>query len=343
MGRVAIYGASGRIGKLVTRRLFDDAWLGRLHPSWLVASGNREDFRYALTYDTDHGRYGPVLAPGEHESAGMVIRGQQVATYFVRDPARVPWEQHGPVDVVIDCTGTFKSKEKAQVFLDCGARRVLIPAPATGPADGSFVWDVNHKLLTPCMRFVSPTSCTTNGLAPPVLVLHEAFGIEQGTFVTVHAVTKDQELHDSRHRKDPRRGRSAMRNIIPTSTGAAGSIGLVIPELTGRLIGRSVRVPVLTGSLIELTVTLQQTVTVEDVANVLREAAVGSMQEVLSCMDDPIVSSDIIGDPHIAVVDMQLIKKVGSRTFMIAIWYDNEYAFANSLLRMAEHMARQMR
>jgi len=246
------------------------------------------------------------------------------------NPAALPWKDLG-IDVVLECTGKFTDRDKAACHLAAGARRVLVSAPAKG-ADATFVMGVNDSTYDPAKHtVVSIASCTTNCLAPVAAVLDKTFGIDRGFMTTVHAYTSDQRLQDSPH-KDLRRARSAALSMIPTSTGAAKAIGLVLPALQGRLDGVSVRVPVATGSVVDLTVNVSKPASVQSVNDAMREAAAGPLKGILQYNEDPIVSADIIGNPHSSIFDAPLTMVSGDRVVKVFSWYDNEWGFSNRMV-----------
>src|SRR5580704_14101914 len=289
--KVAINGF-GRIGRLVLRAMVES---GRddVVPVAINDLGSTEANAHLFLYDSVHGRF-----PGQLEVSGDTITIRYggrvwgpIKVSAERDPTKVPYQG---VDVALECTGIFTSKDQASALIRAGARKVLISAPGDG-VDATVVYGVNHKVITKDMTVVSNASCTTNCLAPMAKVLHESFGIEQGLMTTVHAYTNDQRVSDQLH-SDPHRARAAGINIIPTSTGAAKAVGLVLPELNGKLTGISLRVPVPAGSITDLVATLKKDVTVQDVNAAMKAAAAGPLKGILEYTEDPIVSSDVIGN-----------------------------------------------
>ena len=285
-----------------------------------------------LRYDSILGRY-----PGGVEVEGdtIVADGDQVKVLSERDPAQLPWGDLG-VDVVIESTGFFTKREDAAKHLEAGAKKVIISAPATEP-DVTVALGVNFDEAydADSHHVISNASCTTNCLAPLAKVLHEAFGIEQGLMTTIHAYTADQRLQDMPH-KDPRRSRAAALNLIPTTTGAAKAVGLVLPELNGKLNGFSMRAPVPTGSAVDLVFTTPNPVDADRVNAALKEAAEGSLQGILAYTEDPIVSSDIVGDPHSSIVDAPSTMVIGDgRMVKVISWYDNEWGYSNRCVELA--------
>jgi len=322
--RVGINGF-GRIGRLVLR-----AALKRDVGIEFAAVNDITDaatLAHLLTYDSVHGAWperftvrGSSLCVGKH-----AIRVLSEA-----NAANLPWKDLG-VDVVLECTGKFTERDKAAIHLAAGATRVLVSAPSKG-ADATFVLGVNERTFDPAKHhIVSIASCTTNCLAPVLSVLDQAFGIERGLMTTVHAFTSDQRLHDAPH-KDLRRARAASVSMIPTSTGAAKAIGLVITSLQGKLDGIAVRVPIADGSLVDVTVTTAKPVTAASINAAVKEAAEGPMLGILQYNEDPIVSQDIVGNPHSAVFDAPLTMVSGDRLAKVFAWYDNEWGFSNRMV-----------
>lgn len=286
-----------------------------------------------LKYDSVHGRY-----PGTVEvvDGDIVVDGDRFKVFSERDPGALPWGELG-VDVVIEATGVFNTHEAASKHITAGAGHVLVTAPM-GDADVSIVLGVNDDALDPEIhRIISNVSCTTNCVTPMAKVLHESFGIVQGMFTTVHAYTNDQSLSDVIH-KDPRRARAAAQNIIPTSTGAAVAVGKVMPELDGKLDAIALRVPVVNGSITDLVVTLSREVTLDEVNGVFREAASGELKGIMRYTEDPIVSSDIIGDPHSVIIDgdATIVSGVMVKVFG---WYDNEWGYSSRLVDLVNRLA----
>jgi glyceraldehyde 3-phosphate dehydrogenase len=285
-----------------------------------------------LKYDSILGRF-----PGEVEAGdgALVIDGNELKVLSERDPAALPWDELD-VDVVIESTGFFTKREDAAKHLEAGAKKVIISAPATEP-DVTVALGVNFdSAYDPASHHViSNASCTTNCLAPLAKVLHEAFGIEQGLMTTIHAYTADQRLQDMPH-KDPRRSRAAALNLIPTTTGAAKAVGLVLPELNGKLNGFSMRAPVPTGSAVDLVFTTPNPLEKEQINAALREAAEGPLKGILAYTEDPIVSTDIVGDPHSSIVDGQSTMVIGDgRMAKVISWYDNEWGYSNRCVELA--------
>jgi glyceraldehyde 3-phosphate dehydrogenase len=326
--RVAINGF-GRIGRLTFRNL-----VHRSDEFEVVAINDLTDnktLRTLLKYDSIHGRFDGDV---EYDDDNLIVAGKAIRALAERNPADLPWGDLG-VDIVVESTGIFTArggdgKAGYASHLDAGAKKVILSAPAKDGADLTVVLGVNEHLLTPEMKCVSNASCTTNCLAPVAKVLHEQYGIESGLMTTVHAYTNDQRMQDMPH-PDLYRARAGAQNIIPTSTGAAKAVGLVIPELDGKLTGIALRVPVPTGSVVDLTVNLGKATTAEAINNAIREAAEGPLKGILKYTEDPLVSTDIIGDPHSSIFAPDFTQVLGGEgTFAkVVSWYDNEWGYSN--------------
>lgn len=323
--RVAISGF-GRIGRNVLRAIVES---GR-NDIQVVAINDiapPEQLAHLFRYDSTHGRFnGQVKLDGDILDVGT----GPIKVLAVRNPAELPWGELG-IDVVMECTGLFTDKEKASAHLDAGAKRVLVSAPSKG-ADLTVVYGVNHQKLAPEHRVVSNASCTTNCLAPVAKVLHELCGIEQGFMTTVHAYTSDQRILDAPHR-DPRRARSAASSLIPTSTGAARAVGLVLPELNGKLDGTAVRVPTQNVSMIDLKFIPGRETTVDEINQAMERAAAQELKGVLAVNKEPLVSIDFNHDPHSSSFDATQTQIVDGRLVRVLSWYDNEWGFS---CRMAD-------
>jgi glyceraldehyde 3-phosphate dehydrogenase len=292
---------------------------------------------HLLKYDSIAGRLDATV---ELEGDRIIINGKPIKVLEERDPANLPWGELG-VDIVIESTGRFTKAEDARKHITAGAKKVIVSAPATGDNVSTLVLGVNEDTYdTTVHDIISNASCTTNCLAPLAKVFLDNFGIERGLMTTVHAYTADQNLQDGPH-SDLRRARAAAANIIPTSTGAAKALGLVIPELVGKLDGYALRVPVPTGSITDLTVTASRPVTVEEVNAAYKAAAEGPLKGILSYTEDPIVSSDIVGDPHSSIFDAGLTKVIGDQV-KVASWYDNEWGYSNRLVDITEFVAERL-
>ncbi len=319
--RVAINGF-GRIGRCVLRAAWDDPEIEFVHLNDLTSD---ESLAYLLGTDSVHGRFDQDV---EAVEGGIRIGDRVVATSAIRDPADLPWRAKD-VDVVLECTGLFRDRAKAELHRQAGARKVIISAPAKGAVDATVVVGVNSDELDPeTAHVVSNASCTTNCLAPVAKVLHESFGIRRGLMTTIHSYTMDQSLLDAPHKSDARRGRAAALNMVPTSTGAAKAVGMVLPALAGKLNGLSVRVPTPNASLVDLVCELNDKADAEAVNAALVEAATGPLKGILDARQAPIVSGDIIGDPHSSVADLALTSTIDDSLLKVLSWYDNEWGFS---------------
>ena len=285
-----------------------------------------ETLAHLLKYDSIMGRFNAEV---EVKEGALVVGGKEIKILAERDPQNLPWKDLG-VDVVLESTGFFTEGSKAKAHIEAGAKKVILSAPGKN-IDGTFVMGVNDDQYDAANHhIVSNASCTTNCLAPMAKVLNDAFGIKQGLMTTIHAYTADQRLQDAPHR-DLRRARAAAVNMVPTSTGAAAAVGLVLPELKGKLDGFAVRVPTITGSITDLTFTAEREVTVEEVNAAVKAAAEGPMKGIIKYNEDPIVSKDIEGEPISTVFDAPLTKVIGDQVKVIA-WYDNEYGYVSRLV-----------
>ena len=331
--RVGINGF-GRIGRNYFR-----AALAKGSDLEIVAVNDLTDnaaLAHLLKYDSITGR---LDASVELEGDTIVVGGKPIKVLEQRDPAALGWGDLG-VDVVIESTGRFTNAEDARKHIDAGAKKVLISAPAKGE-DATFVMGINHETYDPeNHHIISNASCTTNCLAPLAKVFNDKFGIERGLMTTVHAYTADQNLQDGPH-SDLRRARAAALNIVPTSTGAAKAIGLVLPELKGKLDGFALRVPVPTGSITDLTVVTNSTVSVDEINAAYKEAAEGYLNGYLKYTEDEIVSSDIVADPHSSIYDSGLTRVLGNEV-KISAWYDNEWGYSNRLVDLTEYVAERL-
>ncbi|MFI4884071.1 MAG: type I glyceraldehyde-3-phosphate dehydrogenase [Steroidobacterales bacterium] len=317
----------GRIGRNVLRAIYEGGRTGEVQIVALNDLGDAKTNAHLTQYDTVHGRF-----PGEVKVDGdsMVVNGDRIRVLAERDPAKLPWGALG-VDYVLECTGLFTSKAKAGAHLAGGAKKVVISAPGGEDVDATIVYGVNHQILSSRHTVISNASCTTNCLAPVAKVLHDAIGISAGIMTTIHSYTNDQVLTDVYH-KDLRRARSATMSQIPTKTGAAAAVGLVLPELKGRLDGFAVRVPTINVSLVDLTFTAKRETTVEEVNQALRSAAGGALRGVLAYNEAPLVSIDFNHDAHSSVFDATLTKVIGGTLVKACSWYDNEWGFSNRMI-----------
>jgi len=330
--RVAINGF-GRIGRNVFRII-----LKRADPDISVVAINDladdDILAYLLEYDSVMGPLGmdPVIEDGT-----MKVGGHEVMMLMERDPASLPWKELD-VDIVIESTGVFRDRAGLQKHLDAGAKRVILTVPAKDEIDEMVVLGVNDDRLDPSDLIVSNASCTTNCLAPMAKVLDDAFGIRRGIMTTVHAYTNDQRLADVPH-KDLRRSRAATENIIPTTTGAAKAVGKVLPKLEGKLDGMAMRVPVPDGSTVDLVVELERSVSAEEVNAAVKAAAEGRLKDIIEYSEDPLVSTDIIGNPHSSIFDAGSTQVLGGNLVKVLSWYDNEWGYSNRVVDLIQRMA----
>ena len=316
----------GRIGRNILRALYESKRNGEIQIVAVNDLGDAKTNAHLTRHDTAHGPFpGKVAVDGD----SMVVNGDRIRVLAERDPSKLPWGQLG-VDIVLESTGLFASKEKASKHLAGGAKKVVISAPADG-VDATIVYGVNHGVLKSDMTVISNASCTTNCLAPLVKPLHESIGLVAGIMTTIHAYTNDQVLTDVYH-SDLRRARSATMSMIPTKTGAAAAVGLVMPELKGKLDGFAVRVPTINVSLVDLTFTARRATTVEEVNGLLRAASTGALKGILDYTEEPLVSVDFNHNPASGTVDAPLTKVVGGTLVKVCAWYDNEWGFSNRML-----------
>ncbi len=324
--RIAINGY-GRIGRNILRAVFES---GRTDEFEIVAVNDLGDANtnaYLTQYDTVHGRFpGEVSVDGDH----LVVNGQRILVCAERDPANLPWEKLG-VDVVHESTGLFASKEKAGAHLRAGAKKVVISAPGAADVDATVVFGVNHQKLKASDTVISNASCTTNCLAPLVKPLHDRIGVERGLMTTIHAYTNDQVLSDVYH-SDLRRARSATQSMIPTTTGAAKAVGLVLPELDGKLDGFAVRVPTINVSMVDLTFTASRATDKDEIDAILRSASEQELKGILNFNDKPLVSVDFNHDPASSTYESALTKVIDGKLVKVVSWYDNEWGFSNRML-----------
>ena len=324
--KIAINGY-GRIGRNVLRALFES---GRSSEFDIVAIndlGNAETNAHLTRYDTVHGRFpGEVVVDGD----SMVVNGDRIRVLSERDPSKLPWGEMG-VDVVLECTGLFTSKEKASAHLQGGAKKVLISAPGGKDVDATIVYGVNHHVLKSSDTVVSNASCTTNCLAPLVKPLSEKIGVKRGLMTTIHSYTNDQVLIDVYH-SDLRRARSATQSMIPTKTGAAAAVGLVLPELVGKFDGFAVRVPTINVSLVDLTFEAARETSKDEIDAILTEASQGELKGILTVNHEPLVSMDFNHNPHSSIYEASLTKVIEGTQVKVLAWYDNEWGFSNRML-----------
>ncbi len=317
----------GRIGRNILRALYEGKRNGEVQIVALNDLGDAKTNVHLTRYDTVHGKFqGEVKVDGD----AMVVNGDRIKVLAERDPAKLPWGDLG-VEYVLECTGLFTSKAKAGAHLKGGARKVVISAPGGEDVDATIVYGVNHNVLKSGFTVISNASCTTNCLAPVAKVLHDKLGMAAGIMTTIHSYTNDQVLTDVYH-SDLRRARSATMSQIPTKTGAAAAVGLVLPELKGKLDGFSVRVPTINVSLVDLTFTAKRATSVDEVNKLMQEAASGYLKNILAYTDAPLVSVDFNHDPHSSIFDATMTKVIEGTLVKVCAWYDNEWGFSNRML-----------
>jgi glyceraldehyde 3-phosphate dehydrogenase (phosphorylating) len=324
--KVAINGY-GRIGRNILRALYESKRTNEIQVVAVNDLGDAKTNAHLTKYDTAHGPF-PLAVGVDGDS--LVVGGDRIKVCAERDPSKLPWGQLG-VDIVLECTGLFTTKEKASMHLKAGAKKVIISAPGGKDVDATIVYGVNHKTLKASYTVISNASCTTNCLAPLAKVLHESVGIVRGIMTTVHAYTNDQVLTDVYH-SDLRRARSATQNMIPTKTGAAAAVGLVLPELDGKLDGFAVRVPTINVSLVDLTFEAGRATSAKEIDEVVKKASQGALKGVLEFVNEPLVSSDFNHNPASSLYDSSLTKVIEGKLVKACSWYDNEWGFSNRML-----------
>ena len=324
--KIAINGY-GRIGRNILKALFESHRTNELEIVAINDLGDAESNAYLTQYDSAHGTF-PFDVEAKDDA--LIIDGKEIKVYAERDPEHLPWADLG-VEAVLECTGFFRTKELAGKHLTAGAKKVIISAPAGSEVDATIVYGVNHDILSKDDQIISNASCTTNCLAPLVKPIHEAIGLESGIMTTIHAYTNDQVLTDVFH-KDLRRARSATQSMIPTKTGAASAVGLVLPELQGKLDGFSIRVPTINVSLVDLSFIASKPTSVEEVNAVVKAASEGDLKGVLDYSDGPLVSIDFNHNPASSNFDATLTKVQEGTLVKVCSWYDNEWGFSNRML-----------
>ena len=323
--KVAINGY-GRIGRNILRALYEGPYKGKIIIVAINDMGDVATNAHLTQYDSTHGKFnGQVTTQGND----LVVNGDAIKVFSERDPSNLPWEQLG-IDVVLECTGIFTSKEKAMVHIKSGAKKVIISAPGGNDVDATIVYGVNHGILKPEHQVISNASCTTNCLAPLAKILNQSVGIEEGLMTTIHAYTNDQVLVDSYH-SDLRRARSATQSMIPTKTGAASAVGLVLPELNGKLDGFAMRVPTLNVSIVDLCFTAKRQTSVDEVNQLLKKAAESEMKGIIAYNMAPLVSVDFNHHSASSIFDATQTKVIGKLVKVLS-WYDNEWGFSNRML-----------
>jgi len=327
--RVALNGF-GRIGRNILRSAWNDPEITFVHINDLASD---EILAHLLKYDSVHGTFDAEVKVVD---GGISVGGNTITTSETRDPSDLPWAEKS-VDIVLECTGLFRSPETAGKHIAAGAKKVIISAPAQDP-DRTICIGVNDETLQASDTIISNASCTTNCLAPVAKVLHEAFGMNSGLITTVHSFTMDQRLLDAPH-NDLRRARAAALNMVPTTTGAAKAVGLVLPELSGKLNGMSIRVPTPNVSLVDLVFQSEKPMTSETINQALQSAAESSLSGVLGYSEEPLVSSDLIGNPNSSIVDALSTQTMGSNMAKVIAWYDNEWGFSNRMIDLTKKVA----
>jgi len=317
----------GRIGRNILRAIHESGRAGEFDVVAINDLGDANTNAHLTRRDTAHGTF-----PGTVEVDGndIIVNGDRIKVFAERDPAKLPWGELG-VEVVFECTGFFRTRETAGKHIEAGAKKVVISAPGGADIDGTFVYGVNDDTLTADHNIISNASCTTNCLAPLVKPLHEAIGVKHGIMTTIHAYTNDQVLTDVYH-SDLRRARSATMSQIPTSTGAAKAVGLVLPELNGKLDGFSMRVPTINVSVVDLSFVAERDTTVDEINEILKAASEGPLKGVLAYNEEPLVSIDFNHDPASSTYDSTLTKVIGGSLVKVCSWYDNEWGFSNRML-----------
>ncbi|MEZ5545778.1 MAG: type I glyceraldehyde-3-phosphate dehydrogenase [Lysobacteraceae bacterium] len=324
--KVAINGY-GRIGRNILRALYEANRGNDIRIVAINDLGDAETNAHLTRYDTAHGKFGGDV---KVDGGDLIVNGDRIKVFAERDPSKLPWGDLG-IDVVFECTGLFTSKAKAGAHITAGAKKVIISAPGEKDVDATVVYGVNHHTLKASDTVISNASCTTNCLAPLAKVLHEKIGIVHGLMTTIHAYTNDQVLTDVFH-KDLRRARSATHSQIPTKTGAAAAVGLVLPELNGKLTGFSMRVPTINVSVVDLSFVAARATTKEEIDAAINEAANGSLKGILAVNTQPLVSIDFNHDPHSSIYDATLTQVMGGTLVKVLSWYDNEWGFSNRML-----------
>jgi glyceraldehyde 3-phosphate dehydrogenase len=317
----------GRIGRNIVRAIHEYGRTDEFDVVALNDLGDAETNAHLTRYDTAHGKFNGTV---EVDGGDIIVNGDRIKVFAERDPAKLPWGELG-VDVVFECTGLFRTAETAGKHIAGGAKKVVISAPGGDDIDGTFVYGVNDGDLTANHNIISNASCTTNCLAPLVKPLHDAIGVERGIMTTIHAYTNDQVLTDVYH-QDLRRARSGTMSQIPTSTGAAKAVGLVLPELNGKLDGFSMRVPTINVSAVDLTFVASRATSIEEVNAVVKAASEGALKGILAYSEEPLVSIDYNHDPASSTLDAGLTKVVGGTLVKVLSWYDNEWGFSNRML-----------
>lgn len=325
----------GRIGRVAFRVAMDDPEVEIRGIN--VRNADLDYMVYMIKYDTMFGRFQGTL---DKYDKGIVVNGVKIPVYSESDAVAIPWAECG-AEYIIEATGAYVTKEKSLKHIEAGAKKVIISAPAKDKETPTFVMGVNHETYTPEMQVVSNASCTTNCLAPLAKVIEDNFGIEQGLMSTIHAATAKQKVVDCRSLKDWRTGRSVFNNVIPSSTGAAKAVALVIPSLKGKMTGISYRVPTADVSVIDLNVMLRTPASYEDICKKVKEASETYMKGIIEYIDDEVVSSDFVGDPHTSIFDAREGIELNDKFFKLIAFYDNEWGYSSKIIMLAKHMAQK--
>lgn len=333
--RIAINGL-GRIGRSVLRAFFERADTDGLEIVALNELADLQTLAHLTRYDSTHGKFPGTVTVDE---SALIINGQRLAVSHIRELEALPWAGYD-VDLVLECTGAFTDRARAEVHLQRGARRVLFSQPAEADVDATIVYGVNHDTLRPEHAIVSAASCTTNCIVPVIAALDAAFGIDSGVITTIHSAMNDQPVIDAYHHTDLRKTRSAFQSIIPVDTGLARGIERILPALGGRFEAQAMRVPVVNVSAIDLSILVERDVSRAEVNALLREAALASLPNVLACTDEPLASCDFNHDPRSAIVDLGQTRVGGKRLVKVLTWFDNEWGYANRMLDVARLLSR---
>ncbi|MFH1552216.1 MAG: type I glyceraldehyde-3-phosphate dehydrogenase [Candidatus Omnitrophota bacterium] len=321
----------GRIGRMVFRIMMER---GGFEIAAINDLTDAKTLAHMLKYDSVHGRFKGTV---EAEGSALVVNGKKIDVLSIKNPAELPWKKEG-VQVVVESTGVFRDRAKIALHLEAGAEKVLLTVPAKDEIDNMIVLGVNDEALRPTDKIVSNASCTTNCLAPMVKVLNDTFGVEKGLMTTIHAYTNDQRVVDMFH-SDLRRARAAAVNMIPTTTGAAKAVGKIITELKGKINGMAIRVPVPCGSITDFVATLKKPADVGTINDAFKKAASGALKGILEYTEDPIVSSDIVGNTHSCIFDAGATMTIGDNMVKVVGWYDNEWGYSNRVVDLVERLA----
>ena len=322
----------GRIGRMVFKIMLERGGFETVAINDLT---DAKTLAHLLKYDSVHGRFKGTV---EAKEKSIVVNGKEVDILSIKDPSELPWGKEG-AQIVIESTGVFREKEKIALHLKAGAKKVILTVPAKDEIDNMIVLGVNNDALKASDKIVSNASCTTNCLAPMTKVLNETFGVEKGLMTTIHGYTNDQNVLDLPH-KDLRRARAAAENIIPTTTGAAKAVGKIIPELNGKVNGMAIRVPVPCGSVTDFVAILKKKVTVDEINAAYKKAAEGELKGILEYTEDPIVSRDIIGNPHSCIFDAGATMAISDNMVKVVGWYDNEWGYSNRVVDLISHLVK---